>query len=597
MPKNDGFNIPLSQIYEHLRAAPGNIWSAAQEGGRQALEYGESEAERARQAPGAWVGEQAMKPVRMMPGVGDAISAGEAGLAGGRQAMNRIGVEATYRGDNPIPDVRLGGGKRVTPPTELSAPRTPELAPPPTPALLPSHEPFTDRTPPGAPDQGFQEQPNSPFGTGEALVRGAQGGYLTSPQEGMYKLDRFGSEAPLYTNQEDVLAQALQEEQTTRAGFAEDESAMGRVAEGNEVAAMEAPGAQFGPESPAEGNEELATDLGEKSAETDEGPGVWDRIAEVLGSEQTQRLISDVSRGGQRPGSNRPYAQRGFDEQSREIRGERFAEDEAGRRSEEAEATRGLKREELGQRASEGQADRESRERIAEENRGARADQTQAMVGEPIGEAGAAAMGLPTELAGMSARDAIAYKNAMTSQSRGEAAAAYQAMLTYRALDRSEELNKLVEMYMDPKTQSSLMMMSPDDANAFRQWARERGIPVGAMDAPPPGAAPPTEESQGWISQWWDRVKELTSNFGRGEETPSAPGIQPPGGEASPAGPSRGPLAGLSEQAQTTVGGIMEQHKGDPETAKRLLTEFANEAPQEEREAVMRILGPMIRDM
>lgn len=325
---------------------------------------------------------------------------------------------------------------------------------------------------------------------------------------------------------------------------------------GQQEGQPEAPGAG----APATGEEERGG-----------GPGFLSRLGDVAQDPGFQQAVGDFGRSMGRPGSDRPFARMGFDAQSSEI---------DARRDKQAA---------LDQKERMGMEEIASRERIAGADRDAQTSRYEAMYGQPITPALAAAMGIPVEeqaaWVGRSVDEYASLKREETMKSQMEANNSYKMMLAFQSLDKSDEMLKLAQMVMtNPMGMQMLQQSNPALFHGLKTQLVNRGL----WQEPPPGAdltGPIPEETKGWIGTAIDRASSLWTELWGGEpEGPKGPG------------PGRVNLEGLSSEDSAVVTGIITQHEGDPGMIESELNDYIKSRPQEQHAALKNSLYPLIAE-
>ena len=297
-----------------------------------------------------------------------------------------------------------------------------------------------------------------------------------------------------------------------------------------------------------------------------EDPSVWDRISQVLADPRTGRLASDINRAVQRPDSSRPYAQMGFDKQTQEIQAREDMQNELATKMYEMEQNRQLKEAEIASREGLSREEMASRERIA---------QTQA-AGTPMTPEQAQAMGLPPELAGLSARDAVAYLQQRRLQEYQQTTAMQNYLDTLRlsAKDQKEYEASLMDTFL--KNKDALYTASPEERAAIQKWFRARGLDI---PDPPPEAAATAGPKRSLI----DRLLQMIGLSG-GQEPGASPGtIDDPN------------VGKLPEQAQALFGQArMKFLPHDPEGFKRAVAQIIEQTDPKKHDLaqIQRILSP-----
>ncbi len=575
-----GWNIPLSQLQyapEFLGSLGRQAWTSGKEHvlsnlqaiGRDPLlplkQAGEAGLRL--QEFGNWLNPQ----TALSKEVSDKLTSGALGAA------NRVGVTVNYPetaggGYSPVPDIRLGGPGLPPRPTAQPAP--------PTAGTRPSPEE----------ERGEMFRYRSPDDLGPMDPRGYNPDepYI-SPEHEIGITDRGG------------LDEAAQRQR---------EGAMDR-----EQAAMEQPGAFPKPASPEPPTATGA--VGEAEEQGEGGPSTLDRIMKFMGDPRTGRLISDFSRSRQRPDASRPYARMGFDAQTREIEldrqnAEKLAQQEA------------VKRAEIESRERMSQAEIESRERIAGMDRDAMEKRYEMQFGQPITPELAAALGPDAQAwVGRPIDEYRQWKAEQRMKAASEATAAYQLMTAASQMDKNNATNQIFKSLLDnPFAMRFLAEADPQGYLEARQYMLNNGwprvLPPPENIPPPPGAegaGPAADDPRRSIwGQIWDYGKSLLG-IGGGPVNPSgaaptvpATGLSDmagtipegaaasltgaPGGAPAPTRPSSGPFEGLPLRAKELLSEARRQHADDPEALRQAINLIIEKAPPEDRERVIRILGP-----
>jgi hypothetical protein len=403
----------------------------------------------------------------------------------------------------------------------------------------------------------------------------------------MWKIDRMG-QSPMYTNQMDVANREAMRESEWRA--AQGPQALPSPQSSESLSSppsftQQAP--SIPSPSPVQGAEDIKVREGID----------WRRLATAAGP-----ALGELARGLSRPSSDRPYAQMGWEQEQAQFKGEDFAQqkldlerqqgqDRIAAMDREIEARRQMGQEEAAQRL---EALREEMKMRAELQR----QEMEARYGGQISPEIAAAMGVPP---GTNMREAELLAKMKESQAESAQRAAYQRYLEQQGGNLSADNARMgIEARIRAIQGNPVYAYSPEGQHELAELSKQLTPGVSVSPLPPPPAAAqaqaPAQEDPGL----WDQAKNWLGFGNDPAQITQGPALQGQGGPAGPMGPPPLPpeilqvIAPLPSRARSIVEGIMREHMNDPQSLKSALRQVIDKAPPEDREAVIKVLGPIV---
>lgn len=491
-----------------------------------------------------------------------------------QKAAGEIGLSTESVPGTSIPNIRLGGRQPTVGTRGLNPPGPSPLTPPPQVAPMQTPGPV-------------------PLG-GDRGPSGGGGNFLSEAGPGMWKVDRLGR-SPMYTNQMDVANQEAGQESGYRAGIQRAMPGPPSLDDLDVDNSIRMSPTQTAPSlpspSPAEGAEDIKVKEGR-------GRGFdWGAAGKAIGE-----IYPQIARGVNRPGNERPYAQMGYDEQMSEQDNRALAQQKLQLDEQQGQDRIAAMDREIAARMQMGQQEAAQRLTAMREEMIARSEmqrqEMEARYGGQLSPEIAAAMGVPP---GTSMREAELLAKVKEAQAEAAQRAAYQKYLEQQGGNlTSDNQRQGIEARLRAIQANPVYAYSPEGQHEMAELSKQLtpGVQTSPFVPPPAAPAPPQEPGL------WEGAKNWLGfgDQGQGAEAiTKGPALGGQGGPmAGPVGPPPLPpevlqtIAPLPKQARTIVEGILRDHMNDPQGMKTALRQVIDKAPPEDREIVIKVLGPIV---